>query len=129
MQNFEIEFGLEVKIGPRKHRQGNLFKRIISAQTLEIAKKVAEAMLGEEVYAWQYLSEVLSVTPTEKDPFISPLCTFCCVWERVLQRLGLVGTGETVQFLHYQTAHSVIISGVAFTLDQIQRILSHALRP
>jgi len=129
MQKFAIKFALEVRTGPREHREGSEFGRIIEVQNLAIAEKIAEAMIGEEVFAWQYLSKVLSVTPTQENPFISPLCTSHCVWERVLQRLGLTGTGETVQFLRYQTVRPVIISGIVFSPDQIQHILSCALRP
>lgn len=129
MQRFEIKFALEVKTGPCKHREGWEFKRTIEAQNLVIAERIAKAMIGEEVYVWQYLSKVLSVTPTLKGPFISSLCTSPCVWERVLQRFGLIGTGETVQLLRYQAARSVIVSGVVFTPDQIRHVLSCALRP
>lgn len=133
MQRFAIKFALEVRTGLRKHREGSEFGRIIEAQNLAIAERIAEAMIGEEVFAWQYLSEILSVTSlgsfTQEKPFISPLCTSHCVWERVLQRLGLTGTGETVQFVQYQTAGPVITSGILFSPDQIEHILSCALRP
>lgn len=129
MQGFAIKFALEVRTGLRKHREGSEFGRIIEAQNLAIAVRIAEAMIGEEVYVWQYLSEVLSVTSTQEKPFISPLCTSHCVWERVLQRLGLTGTGETVQFVQYQTIGPVITSGILFSPDQIEHVLSCALRP
>ncbi len=129
MQRFAIKFALEVRTGPpRGHREGSEFGRIIEVQSLAIAEKIAEAMIGEEVFAWQYLSKVLSVTSTQEKPFISPLCTSYCVWERTLQRLGLTGTGETVQFLHYQTARPAITSGIVFTPDQINHVLSCTLR-
>ena len=93
MQNFEIKFGLEVKVGHRQYREGGLFGRIISAQSPGVAQKIARAMLGEEVFSEQYLSEVLSVEPTEKEPRISSFCPKHYTWERVLQKLGFAGTG------------------------------------
>lgn len=129
MQRFAIKFALEVRTGLRKHREGSEFGRIIEVQNLAIAERIAEAMIGEEVYAWQYLSKILSVTFTQEKPFISPLCTSHCVWERVLQRLGLTGTGETVHFVQYQTAGPVMTSGILFSPDQIEHVLSCTLRP
>lgn len=129
MQKFAIKFALEVRIGPLKHREGSEFGRIIEVQSLAIAKKIAEAMIGEEVFAWQYLSKVLSVTSTQENPFISSFCADHYTWERVLQRLGLWGNGETVQFCSYQAGAASIPSGIFFNSIQILRILSDTLRP
>lgn len=134
MQNFEIKFGLEVKVDPREYREGNLFGRIISVQTHEIARKIAEAMLGEEVFPLQYLSKVLSVEPTDKEPFISSYCSRDYTWERVLQRLGFIvslESGEIIIFSSHQVSpasRAEIISGISFNPKQIQRVLTCVLK-
>lgn len=88
--NFELTFGLAVRTDVRKLRQGGKLQRVISAQGLRIAQKIALAMLGEEVYRGQYLDEVLSVKLTRKKmtPHISTF-NHDYTWERVLQALQL----------------------------------------
>lgn len=73
-------------------RQGGEFRRVIYAQSLEIAEKIALAMLGEEVYRGQYLDEILSVERTRSaTPHISTF-NHDYAWERVLQAFGLQNT-------------------------------------
>ena len=129
-QNFAIVFELEVKTGAREYREGGAFGRTIFAQNEELARKIAEAMIGEEVYFWQYLSKIKSVTPTDNDPVISSFCAEHYTWERVLQKLGLWGDEETVQFYSYHQANAASISsGIFFTPTQIRHVLSNASRP
>lgn len=129
MPNFKIVFKLEVKTNNREYREGPTFERIITAQNRRIAKKVAKAMIGEEVYVQQYLSKVQSVTPTDEEPFISPFCTSRCVWDRVLQRLGFWGDGQVVLFTYHQADLATIQSGILFTPKQIRRVLRSILKP
>ena len=128
-QNFAIVFELEVKTGAREYREGGAFGRTIFAQNEELARKIAEAMIGEEVYTWQYLSKVKDVVPTDDDPFISSFCANHYTWERILQRLGLWGNGETVQFHFYQAGIMSIPSGISLTPAQIKHVLPSALKP
>lgn len=129
IQNFEIKFELEVRVGPREHREGGLFRRVISAQNLDIARKIAEAMLGEEVFRWQYLSKVSSVEQTKEKSPISSFCSEHYTWERVLQGLGLWGTGTFKQVVHHKKDDMPITSGFFFSPDQAEHVLTCDLRP
>ena len=93
MPNFKIIFITEFieKIeGIRTLREGQEFSRVISAPDKQIAEKIANAMLGEEVFCLPlYLGQVLSVKIINLKPQLNAFCD-CCVWERVLHRLRLI---------------------------------------
>ncbi len=88
MPKFRLIFELVVKTGHLQFREGSAVGRIIVARDLESAKRIAEAMIGEEIFRWQYLDKVIEVSPTTREPHIS---TFGddYTWNRVLTTLGL----------------------------------------
>ena len=99
MPNFKLVFGTEIieKIWDKRIvRKGPEFSRIISASDKWIAKKIASAMLREEVFPLplplpspRYLSQVLSVERTNLKPQLNVFYDLY-PWKRVLQRLQLI---------------------------------------
>lgn len=66
--------------------------RIIVADDLNSAKRIGEAMLGEEVNASEYLGKLLSVEKTDEP---ADICSWDenFTWNRVLENLGLKEDG------------------------------------
>ena len=99
MPNFKLVFiteSIEKIWDKRTAREGREFSRIISAPDKWIVKKIASAMLGEEVFTLPlplpsplYLSQVLSVEKTNLKPQLNVFYDLY-PWERVLRRLQLI---------------------------------------
>jgi hypothetical protein len=96
MPNFEITFAIETveqKEDKRVIKRVGSFRRIVSLPSEEIAEKIAEAMLGEEVLPVIYLGQVLSITKTKRRPYLGDFCD-CYIWERVLRRLRPLSSSQ-----------------------------------
>jgi len=68
------------------------FSRVIIADDQKMAEKIADAMIGEEVYADERLSRVLSVRETEEEPDIVSFDDGSNTWQQTLKKLGLKKT-------------------------------------
>lgn len=134
MPNFKLVFATETveKSGDKKIvREGQGFERIISAPDGQIAKKIAEAMLGEEVFPILYLGRVLSVQRTKLKSGLSTFCDFY-TWERVLYRLRLIldqkisgqDTFDGFRYFSPDGSGKKTKVGLKFTKDQRDRLLS-----
>lgn len=88
MPNFELLFRMRVE-DDDKSLDTDTFMRVIVADNLEMAQKIAEAMLDEEVYAREYLEYLLSLQPTNEFPDINAWDDGSYTWTRVLKTLGL----------------------------------------
>ena len=130
MRNFKIVFELEVKISSRNYREGGVIGRVISAQSLEIAQKIAEAMIGEEIFSRQYLAKIISIISTDENAFISSFCLEHYTWDRILQRLGLWGEGQAVNFyFSFNKKAEPVKSGIFLSPAQIKHVLARDLKP
>ena len=69
-KRFKLVFGTfvtdDLPINLRSEPYDSLFERVIGADILETARQIAEAMLGEEVYAHESLGSVISVQETDE---------------------------------------------------------------
>jgi hypothetical protein len=95
MPNFKLTFEMffEDEDTPFNTRH---YIRVIVADNLITALKIAEAMVGEEVYAREYLIRPVTVTETEEAPEISAW-NENETWSRVLRNMDL--TESDVEFL------------------------------
>lgn len=93
MPNFELVFSTKLAMqggdGQEIMREGNELRRIISASDAQVARVIAKAMLGEEVFPVIYLGKVLSVAKTNLRPQLNTFSD-CYMWGRVLSRLHLM---------------------------------------
>jgi hypothetical protein len=101
MPNFKLVFKTVV---PRKDGWGDGYgtNRVISADNIEVAKKIAEAMSGEEIYPLQYIGKVVSVYKTKLRPDLSSFSDEY-TWNRVFNRLGLVMHDIDLLIFDFQT--------------------------
>ncbi|GEM_PF-5596193 len=65
MPNFEIQFVTDFDNGVDSKREATAFARVIVVPSLGWAERIAEAMLGEEVWSAENLGRVVSVKQTE----------------------------------------------------------------
>jgi hypothetical protein len=96
MENFELIFEVDYNCSPPFPPPYKL-SRVIMTEDLRMARQIAEAMLGEEVDAGDFLSRVVEVRKTNKAPELPCWGDDNKVWCRVLKRLR-VTSGE-VEFI------------------------------
>jgi hypothetical protein len=138
MPNFRLVFATEIiekSAGNKIVREGRGFGRVISAPDKQIAEKIANAMLGEEVFPLPlYLGQVLSVEETDLPPRLNGFLCDSDIWDRVLFRLRLVldqviSGQETFDGFDYylpfpSDSGKTIKVGLIFTKAQQDRLLS-----
>lgn len=81
----------------KKHIYDGTITRVILAKSLDEAKEIGNAMLKEEVYTFEYLEKLVSVTVTEEPAGIYVFDGGNHTWQRVLQKLRL--QEKDVEFL------------------------------
>lgn len=79
--------------------------RIIVTDSLEEARLIANAMLGEEVYANEYFEKIVSVEETTEEPstYTEIPIGNDYAWERVLNTLSL--NGSQIDFIYHETKY------------------------
>lgn len=98
MENFELVFEVSYNCSPPPPPPYR-FSRVIVAESPEMAYRVANGMLGEEVNAGDFLAKVVEVRRTNKEPNLA-----CWgdsgdrVWARVLRILNLT-PDKDVEFI------------------------------
>ena len=88
MKNFKIIFQTYTYDANGDEKPANHWIRIIVAQSLDWAKKIAKAMRDEEVDRELYLSDPVLVEETGEDPDINSLDS-AETWSWVIGNLGL----------------------------------------
>lgn len=88
MPNFKIIFMKHFEDDDEDLDTGE-YSRVIVADNLEIAQKIADAMQGEEVYVNEWLEKILSVKPTDETPNIYSWDDGSHTWKQVLRQLNL----------------------------------------
>ncbi len=117
---FELAFATEVGVGAR---EGNLVYRVIICQGVEIAQRIASAMVGEEdtVPARFRLTRVHRVESSEKFPNIYSEDDNK-TWARALKKLAITDQ-EKVMFLYItRISGKTEKVGVFFTPRQLREM-------
>jgi len=72
------------------HTGSSSTTRVVVADDDELARKIGEAMLGEEIAASEHLTEVLSVEETNEDPEVLAWTKegLNQIWSRALRKLN-----------------------------------------
>lgn len=130
LECFEFVFVSCVEEPGGRTREGNFISRVILCQGAEIAEKIAEAMVGEEVLVLpsstkgspkSRLAKVHKVKPCEKFPHILSENNDE-TWARVLKNLAIPDR-EKVLFLYIRRASGKTEKvGVFFTPRQLREM-------
>ena len=89
MEKFELVFQSAYDDGTGDLQEGDEWKRVIGAQNLLSAEKIAKAMLGEEIAASEWLNKVIRVKKTDKTANLYTWGDGTDIWNRVFERTGI----------------------------------------
>ena len=105
MPNFKLEFGKFFEDQDEKLETGK-FTRIVIADNLQLAERIAKAMVGEEIYANECLTDPVTVTETEEEPEISSW-NEDETWKRIIENMGL--SERSIEFI-FNSRPKVVVS-------------------
>ncbi len=106
MRNFKIIFETYILDGNGGEKPAGPWVRIIVAQSLEWAEKIAAAMKDEEVQSGLFLGDPVIVEETGEDPNVNSLDD-AETWTWVIGSLGL--DDDDVELIHHPSDPKTIV--------------------
>jgi len=100
----ELTFSCYAKDDGKVIKNTGQLSRVILVESLEVARKIAKAMKGEEVYAREFLDKVVSVKETDKETSLVSW-DVDYTWQHVLDKLKLVP--EDVDFVFSESGKKI----------------------
>ncbi len=131
---FELEFVTAVKEPGKKEREGHIVNRAVLCQGIEVAQKIAEAMVDEKVItlpsnsATIKLTGVFEVKPCDKFPNIFSENSDE-TWARVLENLKISDQNKALFLYVVRASGKKEKVGVFFSPRQLREILPEETHP